>query len=172
VKSVALLVLLVGSLAVVTWIVARKKASTDEVQVAKRAIEQSGCVQSIYLFRVDKDDTYKEFGYTVETKSGSRINLWFDTSKMDISQVCYKPKGIVVNLGSRDEQIYTIESLNEELKEKNIKLNNLNDLLCNCSEVLQLFQKNHDYPQVRVYGGIMRDLLQIYFPFDERPSVD
>jgi hypothetical protein len=172
VKSVILLVLIAGSLSVASWLTACKKASADEVQMAKRAIEHSGCVQSIYLFRLYEDNTYKEFGYTVETKSGSKINLWFDTSKMKMNQVCNEPQGIVVNMGGRDEQIYTIESLNEGLKEKNIKIADLKDFLYNCSELLQLFQKNHDYPQPKVHGGTLQNYLQIYFPFEERPSVD
>lgn len=144
----------------------------DEVDAAKHAIEKSGCTQSVKLFRFYENGKHKEFGYTVETKSGKKVNFWFDTNLMQISKVCSSPAGITVNQGDTSSQIYTIENLNEALKEKNIKITDLNDILCNCNELIELFQRNYEnHSRPKNEDDSHANYLQIYTPFAIR-SID
>ena len=112
--------------------------------IARHAIEKSGCAELIEYSGVNKDVFLEEFHFKVTTKSGRIVRLWFDASNMDVRQVCYQPIGLLVDDRSHDKvQVYTLEGLSAIIKEKSFRVRSLTDILCNVDELEQLFEASN-----------------------------
>lgn len=115
-----------------------------DFNLAKRAIQEAGCVDSIEYSR-HEDLTLESFHFKIRTKSGRVARLWF-AYEMDANQVCMNPTGLLVenrnNLQSIS-QVYSIEALSGLLKEKNFRVRNLKDILCNLDELATIFEANY-----------------------------
>ena len=158
------------------WIAASKGLLGDiefgyyrEFNVAKHAIEQSGCTELIEYSGVNKDLFLEEFHFKVTTKSGQVIRLWFDADNMDVSRLCYKPVGLAVSHPAhQDCELYTIERLSELLREKNIQATSLRDILCNIDDLEPLFKATTgDAGALLETDPYVWDYLRIEFPEEE-----
>jgi hypothetical protein len=174
VLKITLLLLVLAACYPVIWIAASKGLFGEiefgyfkELHIAKHAIEKSGCV-TIEQQMANPDNVLEEIFFDLSTPSGRVVSLYFDASNMDVEQVCYQPTGLAVsfNSGAKDlpEQAYSIESLSHLLKEKELKVTNLKDVLCNIDELEQLFkahQTNIDIPRIAYLDS--RKHLHIHF---------
>jgi hypothetical protein len=171
-----LIVTLSLALYIVAWIAASIGLLRDveigyfgEFNVAKHAIQESGCAELIEYSGVNKDVVLEEFHFKVTTKSGRVVRLWFDASNMDVSQVCYYPVGFsimhpVYEKGRR----FTPIMLSDLLKEKGIKLRDLKDILCNIEELEQACRTApRDNIALRETDPYVWDYLRIEFPTEE-----
>jgi hypothetical protein len=115
-----------------------------DFNLAKRAIQATGCVDSIEYSR-HEDLTLESFEFKVRTKSGRVVRLWF-TYEMDADQVCMSPMGLLIENPKglqSTSQAYSIEMLSGILKEKNFQVRNLKDILCNLDELATIFEANY-----------------------------
>jgi hypothetical protein len=139
----------------------------EEFYLAKHVIEKSGCAEVIEYSGVNADVFFlEEFHFKVTTKSGQIVRLWFDGENMDVSQLCYEPVKLFIGHPSHEEvQTYSVEMLAELAREKNIKLGNLRDLLCNLDELEQIVKEHHGDANDDPYSW---DDLRIDFPTEEK----
>jgi hypothetical protein len=171
VLKISLFLLLVYS---VTWIAA-SKGFFDEVEfgyyeefyIAKHAVEKSGCVK-IEDHTANPDVVLEEVDFGLVTTSGRKVRIVFDTSNMDIEQVCYEPVGLAVSFSTDTvdllEQEYRIESISGLLQEKNQRIENLQDVLCNLEKLEQLFTANRGNDEIpRISFSDSRKHLHILF---------
>lgn len=140
-----------------------------EFNVAKHAIEKSGCAEVIEYSGVNKDTVLEEFHFKVTTRSGPVVRLWFDASNMDVSQLCYAPVGLVVRHPEHeDAQVYTLGMLSNLAREKNFQVTGLRDILCNIDELEKLFKTNYgDANAILAVDPYSWDYLRIEFPTEE-----
>jgi hypothetical protein len=113
-----------------------------DFHIARKAIEQSSCAESIEYSR-HEDLTLEDFHFQIRTQSGWIVRLWFHEG-MDVEKVCSEPRGFAVvrPMSQLICQRYTTMELSTRLKEKGIKITNLNDVLCNLGELTLFFQAN------------------------------
>lgn len=177
IKITIILVLALVVLYPAAWVAASKGLLGDiefgyyrEFNVARHAIEESGCAELIEYSGVNKDLFLEEFHFKITTKSGRVVRLWFDADNMDVSQVCYKPVGLAVTHPiSRPDHAYSIGVLSELLKEKNIEVRSLKGVLCNIDELAQLFEANYANENIqRIAYQDSWDYLHIEFPNEEQ----
>jgi hypothetical protein len=177
VKAVGIIALALIILYPAVWIAASNGLFGDvefgyyaEFNVAKHAIQNSNCTEVIEYSGVNKDVFLEEFHFKVTTKTGRVVRLWFDASNMDVHQVCYKPAGLALSSpGEAPYREYSIEVLSEILREKNIQVKNLKDVLCNVDELVELFEAN--YTNEEIPRTLYQDswyYLRIEFPSKER----
>jgi hypothetical protein len=157
VRAVVISAVILVALYLAAWIAASNGLFGDaefgyygEFNVAKHAIQESGCAEAIEYSGVNKDVFLEEFHFKVTTKSGRVIRLWFDADNMDVSQVCHKPVGFSVWHPMRQlSQRYSAAGLLELLRVKNIQVDNLRDILCYIDELEEVFRENNGDPKVR-----------------------
>jgi hypothetical protein len=112
-----------------------------EFNVAKHAIQKTGCAEKVEYNFVNTDVVLEEFHFRVTTKSGRVVGLFFDASNMDVSQVCYAPVGIsVLHPAYEGDRRYSPDLLSEHLKEKGIQIKDLKDILCNIDLLEEVFR--------------------------------
>jgi hypothetical protein len=115
-----------------------------QYNIAKNAIKRSQCVDSVGDYVVQTDIfSVERFIFKIHTKSGRNLRLSF-AEEMDIRQVCEHPKGIIYYGPSRERQIYNNEFLSKILREKNIRIENVNDLLCHIDDLEMILEANHE----------------------------
>jgi hypothetical protein len=160
----------------IAWIAASKGLLGDiefgyyrEFNVAKHAIEESGCAELIEHSGVNKDLFLEEFHFKVTTKSGRVVRLWFDADNMDVSNLCYEPVGLAVNHPAhQDCELYTIGRLSELLRERNIQATSLRNILCSIDDLEQVFKVNSGDASVLLKADpYVWDYLRIEFPNGE-----
>ncbi|MEW6212125.1 MAG: hypothetical protein AB1631_27460 [Acidobacteriota bacterium] len=158
------------------WIAASKGLLGDvefgyyrEFNVARHAIEESGCAELIEYSGVNKDLFLEEFHFKVTAKSGRVVRLWFDADNMDVSQLCYKPVGLAVTHPAYQNcELYTIERLSELLRERNIQVTGLIDILCRIDDLEQVLKENTgDASRLLEADPYVWDYLRIEFPNEE-----
>ena len=177
IKSTILLVVALMVLYAVAWIAASKIGLIKNVEfgyygefnVARHAIEKSGCAEKIEYNYVNTDVELEEFQFRVTTKSGRVVGLFFDGSNMDVGQVCYAPIGISVRHPDyKDTRRYSPEFLSELLRDKGIQVKNLKDILCNIELLEELFRTTpEDAKARRDNDPYVWDYLRIDFPTEE-----
>jgi hypothetical protein len=114
-----------------------------EFNVAKHAIQKTGCAQKIEYGGVNRDVVLEEMHFRVRTLAGRIVKLWFDASNMDVTQVCNRPAGLIVWHDAYEEgQKYSIARVSELLREKRIQVKDLRDVLCNIDELEEIFRLN------------------------------
>ena len=118
-----------------------------DYNIAKRAIQQTECVEAIEHELVHEDITLENFSFTVRTKPGWKLALTF-IYEMNVRRVCERPRGVLFYNPGRGMQVYTLEYLSDVLKDKNIKLQNLPDILCNLDELVSVFRANYENDQI------------------------
>ena len=112
--------------------------------VAKHAIQKTGCTEKIEYSGVNKDLVLEEMHFKVTTRSGRIVRLWFDASNLDLSQVCYQPVGFSVCHPAHEQcQRYSVAGLANLLKEKGFQAKNLKDILCNIDGLDHIFKENY-----------------------------
>jgi hypothetical protein len=149
-----------------------------EFNIARHAIQESGCAEKIEFSGVNNDVVLEEFHFRVTTTSGRVVILWFDASNMDVAQVCYRPVGLSIT-DSRDDadhasseeslphRLYSIEGIAELLKNKTIKMTNLKDILCNLDELEQICRVNGNDKGAREGDPHCWDYLRLEFATDD-----
>jgi hypothetical protein len=155
---ITLLLLVLAALYPVAWVAARKGLLGElefgyfkEYYVAKHAIEKSGCgtIDRIYA---NQDLEMEEIAFEITTRSGQAISLFFDSSIMDVEQVCERPAGLTVGFRTDAEgllgQQYSIEVLAGLLKEKNVEVKSLKDVLSHLDELRHHFKANRTNQQI------------------------
>jgi hypothetical protein len=178
VKSLFVIVVILIVFYLVAWFAASTGLIKDvefgyygEFNVAKHAIERTGCTERIEYNRVNMDIALEEMTFKVTTKSGRVVLLWFDGSNMDVSQVCYQPVGISVCHPAHEHELcerWSIAGLSEHLKEKGFQVKNLRDILCNIDELEEVFRMNNgDANALREADPYVWDYLRIEFPTEE-----
>jgi hypothetical protein len=145
-----------------------------EFNIAKHAIEKSGCAEKIEYSYVNKDVVLEEFEFRVTTRSGRAVRLWFDASNMDVSQVCYSPVGFsVTHSANRVSRRYSPERVSELLKDRGIQIKDLKDFLCNIDQLEEVFRTAPgDAKALRESDPYVWDYLQIKFLTEEELKVD
>ena len=132
------------------WLMGTKALPDDigfgyyrDFNVARTAIEQAACVESIEYSR-HEDFTLEDFHFQIRTRAGSFVRLWFN-DRMDVEQVCLRPRGFVVLHPETQliSQGYTVAELSMHLTDKGIQVANLNDVLCNLDELARVFKANY-----------------------------
>jgi hypothetical protein len=116
-----------------------------EFNVAKHAIEESGCVESLDYTR-NEDTLLEEVAIDIHTRSGQSLTLIFAGTGMNMNQVCNAPEGISVGDPTDSEpsyQGYSMDALNELLEGQHIRISNLRDLLCNLDVVAPILKSNY-----------------------------
>lgn len=170
------LVLVLVVLYPAAWIAASKGLLGDvefgyyrEFNIARHAIEESGCAELIEYSGVNKDLFLEEFHFKITTKSGQVVRLWFDADNMDVSNLCYRPVGLAVNHPAhQDCELYTTERLSELLRERNIQVTGLRDILCSVDDLEQMFKVNTgDATALLKADPYVWDYLRIEFPNEE-----
>jgi hypothetical protein len=159
------------------WIVASQGVFGDVelgyykgFNIAKHAIERSGCAESIEYGGVNKDLFLEEFHFKVTTPSGRRLRLWFDASNMNVRRLCYKPVGLIVihEKAHEEAQMYSVQGLSRLLKGSAFGLGSLTDLLCNIDELEKILIANPgDANDVLRADPHSWNYLRIEFPRDE-----
>lgn len=177
VGRLAILVITLVVLSPCAWIAASNGIFGDvefgyygEFNIAKHAIQKSGCAEAVEYSGVNKDLFLEEFHFKVTTKAGRIVLLWFDASNMDVKRLCYAPVGLGVDDPSHEEvQMYTIAGLAELLRGKNFEIRSLSDILCNLDELEEFFKTNHGDANDRLKADpYCWDYLRIEFPTAER----
>lgn len=137
---------------------------------AKHAIQQSECAEVIEYSGVNKDVFLEEFHFKVTTKTGRIIRIWFDASNMDVDRLCYGPVGLCVwDEAHERSQLYTTTGLSQLLKEKNIEIRGLKDILCNLDELKPFFKNSQgDANDISETDPYAWDYLRIEFPTEKR----
>ena len=121
-----------------------------QFNVAKHALEKCGCTEKIEYSYVNKDVVLEEFQFRVTTKSGRVVGLFFDASNMDVSQVCYAPIGISVQHPAYEEaRCYSPDFLSERLKDQEIRVKDLKDILCNIEQLEEVFRTTPEEAKAR-----------------------
>jgi hypothetical protein len=149
-----------------------------EFNIAKHAIQESGCAEKIEFSGVNTDVVLEEFHFRATTKSGRVVSIWFDASNMDVAQFCYGPVGLSIT-DSRDDgdhasseqslphRLYSIQGIAELLKNKTIKMTNLKDVLWNLDELEQICRVNGNDKGAREGDPYCWDYLRIEFTTDD-----
>jgi hypothetical protein len=140
-----------------------------QFNVAKHALEKCGCAEKIEYSYVNKDVVLEEFQFRVTTKTGRVVELFFDASNMDVSQVCYAPVGVSVlhpaYKGARD---YSPRFLSELLRDEGIQIRDLKDILCNIDRLEEVFRTTpEDAKARRENDPYVWDYLRVEFPTEE-----
>jgi hypothetical protein len=176
VKTVSLAVISFVVCYLIAWITASQGLFGDvefgyyaEFNVAKHAIEASGCAEKIEYSGVNKDLFLEEFHFKVTTRSGRVVRLWFDASNMDVRNLCYKPLGFSIShSGPKPAQVYTVGGLAELLRGTDIQVRDLRGVLCNIAQLEKLLNTNHGNANVLLESNpYIRDFLRIEFPTEE-----
>jgi hypothetical protein len=164
------------ALYVVTWIAASAGLIKNVefgyykgFNVARHAFEKCGCVEKIEYSYVNKDVFLEEFQYRITTKSGRIVQLSFDASNMDVDQVCYAPAGIsVLHPAYKGDKRYSPEFLSELLKDKGVRIRNLNDILCNIDQLEEIVRTTQADEKVKSEDDpYVWDYLRIEFPTEK-----
>jgi formylglycine-generating enzyme required for sulfatase activity len=178
IKFVILSALGLGFLYPLAWILSRGGLFGDsefgyygDFNLAKRAIGQSGCIESM-SYGLHEDITLEDFRFFIRTEAGWKAELWFNES-MDVRQVCENPKGILVEYPFRYGptiifQVYSLEKLSELLKDKDIQLKNIRDILCNLNHLAPIFEENYDNEAFPLTTGLSNEFDQ-YIVFESLP---
>lgn len=129
------------------WIVASTGILGDvefgynrDVNIVKNAIERGEYIESLD-FGIHDDLTLEDFRAFIHTKSRWKITVAF-WEEMDIRQVCENPKGIIISMPDKTNQIRTLESLSEILKDKGIQLTNIRDVIRHFDDIMPIFEGN------------------------------
>jgi hypothetical protein len=121
-----------------------------EFNVAKHALEKCGCAEKIEYNYVNKDVVLEEFRFRVTTKSGRVVELFFDASSMDVSQVCYNPVGFsVLHPTYEGDREYRPQFLSELFTDKGIQIRDLKDILCNIEQLEEVFRTTPEDAKAR-----------------------
>jgi hypothetical protein len=141
-------------LIVLSWI---QWTSYENFEIAKQAIEESGCASS-FEYSLHEDLTLEDFYFYIKTKSG-RVAVIAFHENMDVDQVCQRPKGILVSQPwySGGVQLYRIEDMSEHLKAEEVQIRDIKDVLCNMDELIDVFERNYDGKSIPVISGYERD---------------
>jgi formylglycine-generating enzyme required for sulfatase activity len=134
-----------------------------DFNIAKSAIKRSDCVASVEDHLVHKDLTLENSSFRVHTKSDWRLELGF-TYEMNVRQVCERPKGILLYNPAKGAQVYSLEYLSAVLKEKNLELKNVGDILCHLDDLVPVFRANYEsdeIPSAPDFNGQFLDYLVI-----------
>jgi len=160
----------------VAWIAASTGLIRDvefgyhgQFNVAKHAIEKSGCAEKIEYSYVNKDVVLEEFHFRITTRSGRVVELFFDASNMDVRQVCYAPVGIyVLHPAFEAARAYSPQFLSELLREKGIKVRDLRDILCNIDQLEEAVRTTpEDAKARRENDPYCWDYLRVWFVSEE-----
>jgi len=137
--------------------------------VARHAIERSGCAKLVEYSGVNKDLFLEEFHFKVTTTSGRIVRLWFDASNEDVRQLCYQPKGLLVLApGFKSHRSYTIEALSRLLNDRGHQVRDVRDILCNIDELKELLKSDNSVASATFEGGSrLWDFVWIDFPTQE-----
>jgi formylglycine-generating enzyme required for sulfatase activity len=162
------------------WIVASTGILGDiefgynrDVNLVKNAIEAGHDIESLE-FGIHDDFGVEDFRAFIHTKSRWKITFAF-WEEMDIRQVCENPKGIIISMPDKTNQIHTLESLSEALKDKHIQLRNIRDVIRHFDDVMPIFEANlkttlvpevnhHSDPEASQYLNITWD-----YPWNTKP---
>lgn len=126
-----------------------------DFNIARDAVEESPCATSIEFAR-HEDVTLESFHFKISTESGWLVRLWFREG-MDVREICSDFPGIIIlhpHNWKTHSQAYSNAELSMRLASRGIKLENVNDVLCNMGLLGPLFRAeydNQDIPRV-AYG--------------------
>lgn len=177
IKRVIVLVVFLAVAYPMAWIAASVGLIKDvefgyyaEFNVAKHAIQKTGCAEKIEYSGVNKDVVLEEMHFKVTTESGRVVRLWFDASNMDVDQVCYSPSGIsVLHPSYEGDRRYSPNMLTDLMKEKGIEVRDLSDVLCNIEELEEVFRTTEgDTKARREFDAYVWDYLRIEYPREEK----
>lgn len=135
--------------------------------VARHEIEETGCLEKIDHWYVREKLTLETFEFTFRTKSDWKVNLMF-LSEMNIRQVCERPKGLLVYHPVKQYQVYSMEYLSEALRNRGLKLTNLQDVLCNLDVLVPILRENYENDEIPLdanLDGYMEHLVITNLPW-------
>lgn len=140
-----------------------------DYNILKRAIEDAGCRTEHEI--VNHDVTLEEIDFTIRTGSGWKLEMFFSQNR-NMRQLCERPEGLLFLHPSGNSQVYSLASLNEFLKEENIEVNNIRDILRNFDLIGPILRANFENDQIPRTSALndaeLRKYLNAYEPW--RPS--
>ena len=123
----------------------------EEYNIARHAVKESCDVTLLDKGLLHTDFGIRYFSLCTMTKSGWRVDLFFYNG-MGVREVCYNFKGILVNSPVRGTQVYSAELLDELLRDKNLRLRGVKDVLCSINELAPVLQANYANETIPIRG--------------------
>jgi len=120
-----------------------------DFNLVKHNVQHTKCIASASYSR-HEDLTIEDFHFSVRTKSGRLIRVWFFDDQ-DVGRICSAPMGILlVTPGNfRDsDQLYRIEDITNRLATERKTAFNMRDLLCEIDQLAPVFEANYSDKQI------------------------
>jgi hypothetical protein len=140
---------------------------TREMEIATRAIENSGCAKIGSAGPMASIPEEIEFHLSFE--SGQRLIIFFDVRGKEVNQMIDEPAGLTVGFASNAgtgllDQTYSVETLAMLLKGKNFEVKNLKDILCHVEELKTILKANQENQKIpREPLGNVKDYWHLLF---------
>ncbi len=112
-----------------------------DYNVLKEAVLEAEC--EIEHETVNHDLTLEEIDFKIRTPSGWKLNLSFSDDR-DMDQLCKRPAGILFQHSGGYAQVLSIAFLNESLRENDVRLVDIKDILSRFDLIGPILQKNYE----------------------------
>jgi formylglycine-generating enzyme required for sulfatase activity len=142
-----------------------------DYNLLKRSVTEDGCYTEHET--VNHDLTLEEIDFTIRTGSGWKLGMFFSQNR-NMDQLCERPRGILFPASGGNLQVYSIARLNEALKEENVEVQNIRDILRNfdlIGPILRANYYNDEIPRATAFAEAeLRKYLWVYAPWKPAAS--